>query len=108
MPYFSRNLSAFSLAVIVLGCLFWTIPSAPWAATPPAGMNPGGFPAPNVGCLATGKCHSGIEPIRAHDSQMAKQIYAKGAKLGDPNGCVICHGGNPKEEKDAKTAHTGG
>jgi len=70
-------------------------------------MDPTAYPAPDVGCLAPGKCHAGIEPIRGHDSGMARQIYAKGAQLGDPNGCVVCHGGNPKEEKDAKAAHTG-
>ena len=70
-------------------------------------MDPNGYPALNKGCLASGKCHAGIEPIRAHDSGMAKQIYMKGKKLGDPNGCVICHGGNPKEEKDNKIAHKG-
>ncbi|MDJ0829702.1 MAG: hypothetical protein QNI92_07620 [Desulfobacterales bacterium] len=70
-------------------------------------MDPAGYPAPNTGCLAPGKCHMGIEPIRAHDSDMAKQIYAKGAQLGDPNGCVVCHGGDPSEEKDAQKAHSG-
>ena len=74
---------------------------------PLAEMDPAGYPTPNTGCLAPGKCHGGIEPIRAHNSVMAKQIYEKGAKLGDPNGCVVCHGGNPIEEKEAKIAHTG-
>ena len=55
----------------------------------------GGFPAEGKGCLAA-SCHAGIEPIRAHDSQMMKQIYKKGAAAGDPNGCVVCHGGNPQ------------
>jgi len=73
----------------------------------PTSMDPVKYPAPNTGCLAPGKCHAGIEPIRAHDSQMARKIYEKGSKLGDPNGCVVCHGGNPAEEKDAKRAHTG-
>ena len=77
------------------------------AANPLPEMDAAGYPAPKTGCLATGKCHSGIEPIRAHNSDMAKQIYTRGAKLGDPNGCVICHGGDPKEEKDAQKAHTG-
>ncbi|MFH1487865.1 MAG: cytochrome C [Pseudomonadota bacterium] len=27
--------------------------------------------------------------------------------MGDPNGCVVCHGGNPGEEKNAEIAHTG-
>ena len=77
------------------------------AAYPVPDMDPQGYPALNTGCLAPGKCHAGIEPIRAHQSEMAKQIYDMGAKLGDPNGCVVCHGGDPKEEKDAKKAHTG-
>jgi CDGSH-type Zn-finger protein len=77
------------------------------AAAPLPEMDPNNYPAPYTGCLAPGKCHAGIEPIRAHTSEMAKQIYDIGQKLGDPNGCVVCHGGNPAEEKDAKTAHTG-
>lgn len=63
------------------------------------------YPEPGKGCLAS-KCHAGIEPIREHDSNMAKQIYAIGRQTGDPNGCVVCHGGNPKEEKDKKIAHS--
>jgi CDGSH-type Zn-finger protein len=70
-------------------------------------MDATGYPAPNTGCLAPGKCHAGIEPIRAHNSDMAKRIYDLGKQLGDPNGCVVCHGGDPVEEKDAKKAHTG-
>jgi len=70
-------------------------------------MDPKGYPAPGTGCLASGACHSVIEPIRAHNSDMAVQIYTRGAILGDPNGCVVCHGGNPKEEKNAKLAHQG-
>ena len=49
-------------------------------------MDPKKFPAPDTGCLAPGKCHSGIEPIRAHNSGMAKQIYDRGRLMGDPNG----------------------
>ena len=37
---------------------------------------------------------------------MAQQIYALGASVGDPNGCVVCHGGNPKELKNAAKAHS--
>ena len=36
------------------------------------------FPAPGTGCLSV-DCHAGISPIRAHDSEMAGQIYEKGA-----------------------------
>ena len=70
-------------------------------------MDPKGYPAPERGCLAPGKCHAGIEPITSHGSEMAKQIYRRGGKLGDPNGCVVCHGGNPQEEKDVKIVHKG-
>jgi hypothetical protein len=49
----------------------------------------------------------GIEPIRDHDSEMAKQIYEKGKALGDPNGCVVCHGGNPLELEKKEIAHKG-
>lgn len=102
-----RKPSALYLVLFLVSWFYRPVSSHLWAATPVTGMDPAIYPAPSVGCLAPGKCHSGIEPIRAHDSQMAKQIYAKGEKLGDPNGCVVCHGGNPKEEKDAKIAHTG-
>lgn len=70
-------------------------------------MDPNEYPVPKIGCLAAGGCHSNIEPIRAHDSAMAVEIYTKGAMLGDPNGRVVCHGGDPKEEKDANLAHKG-
>lgn len=38
---------------------------------------------------------------------MAQQINTIGSTLGDPNGCVVCHGGNPKETKSVKLAHMG-
>ena len=37
----------------------------------------------------------------------AKQIYLKGAALGNRNGCAVCLGGDPSEKKHAKQAHTG-
>ena len=61
------------------------------------------FPAPNRGCLS---CHNGIEPIRQHDTKMMKEIYKLGIKVGDPNGCVVCHGGNP-DATTALAAHSG-
>ncbi|SHJ55034.1 multiheme c-type cytochrome [Halodesulfovibrio aestuarii] len=64
-----------------------------WSAVP-AEMSPEGFPAVGAGCLA-GRCHSNLAPIRSHNSDMAKQIYLLGAAQGDPNGCVVCHGGDP-------------
>jgi len=60
------------------------------------------YPAPGQGCLA---CHTGIEPIREHDSKMMRQIYKEGKKMGDPNGCVVCHFGNASEEKNISIAH---
>jgi len=60
------------------------------------------FPAPKQKCLA---CHQGIEPIREHGSEMMQQIYAQGKAKGDPNGCVICHFGNPEETENKESAH---
>lgn len=62
------------------------------------------FPAEESNCLA---CHQGIEPTRPLDTEMMKQILAKGAALGDPNGCVICHGGTASELLDEDRAHSG-
>lgn len=105
LPLWRKDQSFCLLGIVaVVGVL---LPAILWAAFPVPGMDPAAYPAPNTGCMAPGKCHGGIEPIRAHDSEMAQQIYQLGAGLGDPNGCVVCHGGNPKEEKDAKIAHTG-
>jgi hypothetical protein len=87
---------------VIFACLVLFFFSASLAEAAPSEMDPKGYPGPDTGCLAPGKCHAGIEPIRAHNSDMAKQIYGKGAALGDPNGCVVCHGGDPTEEKDAQ------
>ncbi|WP_425397515.1 multiheme c-type cytochrome [Aeoliella sp.] len=63
------------------------------------------FPeAANSGCM---KCHAGIELIREPDSQMMQQIMERGRELGDPAGCVVCHGGNPNETEDKVVAHGG-
>ena len=61
------------------------------------------FPAPDKYCLS---CHHGIAPIRQHNSGMMKEIYEIGKKAGDPNGCIVCHGGNPAATK-ASLAHQG-
>lgn len=63
-----------------------------------------GFPAEDKYCLA---CHQGIEPTRPLDSEMMKQILAKGTEMGDPNGCVVCHGGTPTETVNKHKAHSG-
>jgi hypothetical protein len=51
-------------------------------------------------------CHQGIEKIRDDNSTMMLRIKAMGASYGDVEGCVICHGGNPKANNKA-TAHQG-
>ncbi len=60
------------------------------------------FPAEGKGCLT---CHEGIEPIRQHNLKMMQAIYKEGREEGDPNGCVVCHYGNPKEENNKELAH---
>ena len=61
------------------------------------------FPeAANSGCM---KCHAGIELIREPGSQMMLQIIERGKALGDPAGCVVCHGGDPNETEDKQLAH---
>ena len=67
-------------------------------------IEPAKFPAEDSHCLA---CHQGIEPVRPLQSDMMKQILEKGAALGDPNGCVVCHGGNPNETENKDMAHSG-
>ncbi len=59
--------------------------------------------AEGKGCLS---CHDGIEDIRDKNSPMMLQITAIGGSHGDPAGCVVCHGGNPKG-KTAEEAHSG-
>ena len=58
---------------------------------------------PGSGCLG---CHRGIEDIRSPDSGMMAAIRGLGVLHGDPEGCVICHGGNP-EAVEADSAHKG-
>ena len=59
--------------------------------------------AREMGCLS---CHEGIEAIREEGSDKMAQILAKGEPLGDPGGCVVCHGGNPAATT-ADEAHRG-
>ncbi len=58
-------------------------------------------PAQQSGCLA---CHQGIEKFS--DGPMMDTIEAMGADVGDPAGCVVCHGGNPAATSK-EAAHTG-
>ena len=62
------------------------------------------FPAEKQYCLT---CHQGIEPARPLQSAMMEHILKKGAEMGDPNGCVVCHGGNPHETINKDKAHSG-
>ena len=63
------------------------------------------FPAAaESGCMA---CHGEIEPIREPESEMMRQIMTAGEAIGDPAGCVVCHGGNADERKDVEVAHGG-
>lgn len=64
----------------------------------------GEFPADGEYCLT---CHEGIEPARPFASAMMREIMEKGAGMGDPNGCVVCHGGNPSETIHKDRAHKG-
>jgi hypothetical protein len=62
-------------------------------------------PVVESGC-STSSCHGGIEAITSRDSVMMQSIFARGAGVGDPEGCVVCHGGDP-EATVAEDAHRG-
>lgn len=62
------------------------------------------FPAENQYCLT---CHQGIMPARPMQSKMMQEILERGKAMGDPNGCVVCHGGTPSATKDKRKAHSG-
>lgn len=64
----------------------------------------GKFPSQGEKCLA---CHQGIEPPRPFGSLMMQQIFKRGEQMGDPNGCVVCHGGTPDETTNKDLAHKG-
>ena len=59
--------------------------------------------AEGAGCLS---CHTGIEDIRDDNTTMMMMIKAKGAPVGDPEGCTVCHGGDPTAT-EAEAAHKG-
>ena len=48
--------------------------------------------AADSGCIS---CHNGIEDIREDSSTMMIMIKSISATHGDPEGCVLCHGGDP-------------
>lgn len=53
------------------------------------------------GCTARG-CHAGISDIVPMSLDMMQLIKKNGQRHGDPDGCVICHGGSPGETKKKK------
>ncbi|WP_434051626.1 MAG: hypothetical protein RDA78_20390 [Roseibium sp.] len=57
--------------------------------------------AADKGCMS---CHEGIEKFTS--GAMMESIEAMGPDLGDPAGCVVCHGGNP-QGLTAAEAHQG-
>ena len=59
---------------------------------------------PNSGCMA---CHQGVEPIREEGSEMLARILALGEGMGDPAGCVVCHGGDPQATEEDAAHQTG-
>lgn len=65
------------------------------------GVNPA--LAADSGCIS---CHNGIEDIRDENSTMMIMIKSISASHGDPDGCVLCHGGDPTATA-ADKAHTG-
>lgn len=70
------------------------------------GMLAFAFSAYAAGGCTTEKCHQGIADIRSNDSEMMQTIKANGTQHGDPDGCVMCHGGNPKAT-EKEEAHKG-
>ncbi len=60
---------------------------------------------PQGGCTTT-DCHEGILDIVPTTLPMMQIIKTTGQRHGNPDGCVVCHGGNPKAKKEKK-AHKG-
>jgi hypothetical protein len=44
-------------------------------------MDPSKYPAPNIGCLAPGKCHAGIEPSRSARPSYSSPNETEGISL---------------------------
>ena len=59
-----------------------------------------------AGGCSTQECHQGIADIKPAEHQMMRTIKMIGSQHGDADGCVMCHGGNPKATKKEE-AHTG-
>ncbi len=91
------------IVVLSLGLLtFWTLQGS-YVISAGAEAQTLGRAAESSGCLA---CHDGIEPIRDPQSEMMQQIFRLGKMRGDPAGCVICHGGDPRATSK-EDAHKG-
>ncbi len=87
------------LVFLPVAALIWALmPMAADAAVP---AKVSAEMAAQKGCLS---CHEGVE--RFTDGPMIEQIEAMGADLGDPGGCVVCHGGTPGGQT-AEQAHAG-
>ncbi len=69
------------------------------------GINPGDVLAQTGGCTTT-QCHEGILDIVPKTLLMMQIIKMNGQRYGDPDGCVVCHGGNPRAAKK-ENAHKG-
>ena len=85
---------------LLVGLLF-AICAAGWAVAQdvPESVTP--ERAAEMGCLS---CHEGIEDFT--QGIMMEQIKSMGPDYGDPDGCVVCHGGNP-QGLTAEEAHAG-
>lgn len=59
-----------------------------------------------AGGCTTSECHEGISDIKPSDHEMMRTIKMNGSQHGDPDGCVMCHGGNTKAVKKEE-AHKG-
>jgi hypothetical protein len=66
----------------------------------------GASAANGAGGCTTQECHQGIASIKPDDHEMMRTIKMNGSQHGDPDGCVMCHGGNPKATKK-EDAHKG-
>ncbi len=88
-------------ATLVGSAMLWTVSYSPALGDTITEHFP---QAAASGCMA---CHTGIELIRAPESKMMQQIMTRGKAMGDPAGCVVCHGGDPTEKQDKAIAHGG-
>jgi len=67
------------------------------------GISPPAFAA---GGCSTVDCHQGIANIKPDDHEMMRTIKMIGSQHGDPDGCIMCHGGN-QNATTTEEAHKG-